>query len=285
MDRGLLEKKETKKFDLRGFSLAIIFHAVLIAIALFGFNSVPLNFTEKPNSPINATLYVPVIQKETNVETTLSPQNESEIALPTKRPVQSTSQNKRESIQIPVTSSENTKNVSSALLSQPKIEMDVRNGPEHAQFDSLNSESGHQFRFEIDKSRLSNDQETRDDIFATKAIRDLDAFNQKLFETLMQQDIQVMQKLRISPDLDIPVRTHLNDDKERMEDLAIAVDCDSISGGTLILVSRLLNGTLGTNRNSQTASAHNSATSFDRIKCPKTDIDQFIQRRLNNAQD
>lgn len=67
-------------------------------------------------------MYVPVIQKETNAETLLSSQNESEIELPTKRPIQSTNRKIMESTKIPVTSSENTRNVDTALIIQPKIE-------------------------------------------------------------------------------------------------------------------------------------------------------------------
>jgi hypothetical protein len=142
-----------------------------------------------------------------------------------------------------------------------------------------------QFRFEVDANSPSNDQEARVDIFATKASKDLGAFNQHAFETLMHHDIQVIQKQKISPDLDIPVRTYRDDDHERMEKLVITVDCNSIKGSTLTLVSRLLNGTLGANQNSQSASVHNSSASVDRIRCSNTDIDQFIQRRLNKAQD
>ncbi|WP_026294478.1 hypothetical protein, partial [Salinimonas chungwhensis] len=153
------------------------------------------------------------------------------------------------------------------------------------QFDSLKGEDDNQFRFEVDANSPSNDQEARVDIFATKASKDLGAFNQHAFETLMHHDIRVIQKQKISPDLDIPVRTYRDDDHERMEKLAITVDCNSIKGSTLTLVSRLLNGTLGTNQNSQSASVLNSSASVDRIRCSNTDIDQFIQRRLNKAQD
>ena len=173
---------------------------------------------------------------------------------------------------------ENTRNVDTALIIQPKIEKNV-------QFDSLKGEHDNQFRFEVDTNTPSNDQETQVDIFETKASKDLGAYNQQAFETLMHHDIRVIQKQKISPDLDIPVRTYRDDDHERMEKLAITVDCNSMRGSTLTLVSRLLNGTLGTNQNSQSASAHNSLASVDRIRCSKTDIDQFIQRRLNKAQD
>ena len=272
------KKKEPKNSDLKSFSLSIVFHTALVIIALIGFNSLPPNFTEKPSSPIKANLYVPVIQKETNAETLLSSQNESEIELPTKRPIQSTNRKIMESTKIPVTSSENTRNVDTALIIQPKIEKNV-------QFDSLKGEHDNQFRFEVDTNTPSNDQETQVDIFETKASKDLGAYNQQAFETLMHHDIRVIQKQKISPDLDIPVRTYRDDDHERMEKLAITVDCNSMRGSTLTLVSRLLNGTLGTNQNSQSASAHNSLASVDRIRCSKTDIDQFIQRRLNKAQD
>ena len=272
------KKKEPKNSDLKSFSLSIVFHTALVIFALLGFDSLPPNFTDEPISPIKAILYVPVIQKETNTETLQSLQNESEIALPTKRPIQSTNRKIMESTAIPVTSSENSRNVDTALIIQPKIEKSV-------QLDSLKGEHDNQFRFDVDPNTPSNVQETRVDIFATKASKDLGAFNQQAFETLMHHDIRVIQKQKISPDLDIPVRTYRDDDHERMEKLAITVDCNSMRRSTLTLVSRLLNGTLGTNQNSQSASAHNRSASADRIRCSQTDIDQFIQRRLNEAQD
>ena len=272
------KKNEPKNSNLKNFSLSIVFHIALVIIALLGFNSLPPNFTEKPSSPIKAILYVPVIQKEANAKTLLSSQNESEIALPNKRPIQSTNRKIMESNKTPVAPSENTRNVDSALIIQPKIERNV-------QIDSLKGEDGNQFRFEGDTNTSSNAQEARVDIFATRASKDIGAFNQEAFETLMPHDIRVIQKQKISPNLDIPARTYRDDDHERMEKLAITVDCNSIRGSTITLVSQLLNGTLGTNQNSQSASAHNSSVSFDRIRCSKTDIDQFIQRRLNEAQD
>lgn len=267
-------KKELKNSDLKSFSLSIVFHIALIVIVLLGASSLPPNFTEKPSSPIKAILYAPVIQKEANAKALLRSQNESETLLPTKRPIQSTNRKIMDSTKIPVASSANTRNVDSASIIQPMIERNVQSG-------SLKSEDDIQFRFEVDTNTSSNVREARVDIFATKASKDLGAFNQQAFETLMHHDIRVIQKQKISPDLDIPVRNYRDDDHERMEKFAITVDCNSMRGSTLILVSRLLNGTLGTNQSSQLASAHNSSASVDRIRCSKTDIDQFIQRRLN----
>ncbi|MDB2330214.1 hypothetical protein N9V74_00725 [Alteromonas sp.] len=271
-------KKKPKNSDIKSFSLSIIFHTLLAIIALLGFNSLPPNVTEKPSSPIKAILYVPVTQRETNTETLLSPQNVFKIALPTKRPIEQTDHKIMESPQIPVTSSENISNVDSSLIIQPKIEPNV-------QFDSLKGELDIKFSLEVDTKMPSNDQEIRVDIFATKANKDLGAFNRQAFETLMHHDIRAIQKLKISPDLDIPARTYRDDEHERMENLAITVDCNSIRGGTLTLVSQLLNGTLGKNQNYESASAHKSVASVDRIRCSKIDIDRFIQRRMNKVKD
>lgn len=175
------KKKEPKNSDLKSFSLSIIFHTALVIIALLGFNSSHLNFNEKQSSFIKAILYVPVIQKEINAETLLSPQNESEIALPTKRPIKPTNRKIMESTQIHFTSSENTNNVDSSLIIKPKIETNV-------QFDSLEDEHDNQLRFEIDTNIPSNDQEISVDIFTSKANKDLGAFHQQAFETMTMRE-------------------------------------------------------------------------------------------------
>ena len=262
--------------DLSGLTKSLLVHALVLAVAVLGFGSLSSEKLRLPDAspksestrPVIAKLVSQVITKpEQVVKSKKHSESHMEITDKPTEPEQAKS--------------------NEVMTEAPFVNRQVSLVPPHRNEPNILPES-QKTTIEIEPDFTFNNNSYMErfsepddaNLFYIGVAKDLKLHELNAYKAIQEQALETFNKSKTTVEIDLDVRKYLSAVHERMERLAINVECDSFSGGALAIVSSLLTGTFSSS-GLQISKSANGNVSMNRVRCRSAEYDAFIQRRLN----